>query len=234
MKVHLLSIVIGAACLTTAYGMTTKKQIEVDFHTKGITINHQILRFPQNQEPFTVDSNTALTVDETVYIPLTFFAESLGFKVENYLDNYININGGDVVRYKTQSTLLKDAMEYVGVNNPEKAVEVWSEGLKGRSAATQYSVMTKELKEIYAKDLEEWRPNWVTGGSSPRVESYEITGAESPNEDSRIYDITYNTTNSVQEYNSFTVELEVVHTGDFWRIAKVSGDEDSKIYTGFR
>ena len=124
-------------------------------------------------------------------------------------------------------------MNYIGVNTPERAAEVWSEGVKGRSAAIQYSVMTKELKEIYAKDLDKWRPNWVTGVSSPWVESYEISSIENPNDNTRVFEVEFSTTSPGSGYGSFTAVLEVINDGGFWRISNVAGDGNSEIYTGF-
>ena len=93
--------------------------------------------------------------------------------------------------------------------------------------------MTKELKEVYAKDLEKWRPNWITGVSSPWVESYEIKKIESPDDNTQVFEVKFNTTTSGPGYESFTVALEVMNAGDFWRISKVAGDENSDIFTGF-
>lgn len=224
-KSLITGFVISMVCLTTAFATSDKKNIEADYKTKGITINYSIVNFPEGEKPF--------TVNDTMYVPLRFFAEALGYKVEDCLDNYINIGGGDVVRYSTQSNLLKGAMDYVGVATPDKAVEVWSEGLRLRSAGIQYSVMTKELKDIYAKDLEKRNANWVTGVSSPWVEGYKIIGKEKVDNKTYIFRLKFNTATSTGEFEPFAVTLKVVKDGDFWRISEVDGDETSTVYTGF-
>jgi hypothetical protein len=213
-------------CLTTVFAMTNENNIEPDYNTKGITINYQIVNFPQNQKP--------IKINNTTYVPLDFFAKKLGYDVQDYLDYYLNIGGGDIVQCSVQRDLLKDAMSYVGVDTPKKAVDVWSEGLKQRSAAIQYSVMTKELKDIYEKDLKERNANWVTGMSSPWVDSHEITNEKKVNDKTQIFEVKYNTATSAGESEPFTVILEVIKDNDFWHISKVNGDESSTAYTGFK
>ncbi len=67
----------------------------------------------------------------------------------NLLDtNYIKV-ASEINKYEIRSELLMSAMYNVGVCKTEDAAKIWSEGLKMRSAAMQYSVMTKELEEKY-------------------------------------------------------------------------------------
>lgn len=219
-------VIIITMCLTTVFAITNENNIEPDYNTKGITINYQIVNFPQNQKP--------IKINNTTYVPLDFFAKKLGYDVQDYLDYYINIGGGDIVQCSVQRDLLKDAMNYVGVDTAKKTVDVWSEGLKQRSAAIQYSVMTKKLKDIYEKDLKERNANWVTGMSSPWVDSYEITNEKKVNDKTQVFEVEYNTATSTGVSEPFTVILEVIKDNDFWRISKVNGDELSTAYTGFK
>lgn len=225
-KSLIASVIISIIFLTSAFGITSKNDIEPNYSTKGITINYQIVGFPQDKKP--------IEINNTIYVPLNFFAKKLGYNVQDYLDDYINIGGGDIVRCSVQRDLLKDAMNYVGVDSPEKAVEVWSKGLMRRSAAIQYSVMTKELKDIYEKNLKESFANWVTGMSSPWVESYEIINEKKVSDKTQRFEVKYNTATSAGVSTPFTIVLEVVNDNDFWHISKVNGDETSTAYTGFQ
>jgi|GEM_PF-1627773 len=225
-KSLITSIMISIIFLNTAFGVRSKNNIEPDYNTKGITINYQIVRFPQDKRP--------IEIKNTMYVPLDFFAKKLGYNVQNYLDDYINIGGGDIVRCSAQRDLLKDAMNYVGVDSPEKAIEVWSEGLMRRSAAIQYSVMTKELKDIYENNLKETFANWITGMSSPWVAGYEIISEKEVNDTTQSFEVKYNTATSTGMSTSFIVVLDVVYENDFWQISKVTGDETSTAYTGFK
>ena len=176
----------------------------------------------------------------SVIISTMCLASAFGITSKNNIDvhdnpdNYINISGGDIYQCSVQRDLLKDAMNYVGVGSPEKAVEVWSEGLKQRSAAIQYSVMTKELRDIYENDLKQTYPNWVTGISSPWVEGYEIVNEKKVNDKTHCFEVRYDTATSTGPATPFTVILVVINNNDFWRISKVNGDAISTVYTGFQ
>ncbi len=155
-----------------------------------------------------------------------------GFCCPNKESAATDNNIGGTGTYFIQSNLLKKAMDYLGVDSPDKAVAVWSEGLKQRNGAMQYSVMTKELKAVYAKDLENGHENWVTGVSSPWVEGYTILNKDKSH-NAHIYNIKYNTATSAGPFDPFYVKLTVVRDGDFWRISEVNGDQASTAYTGF-
>lgn len=57
--------------------------------------------------------------------------------------------------------------------DPMEAVTTWAEALKDRSGAVQYAVLSPELKKAMYSELAGM--NWVTGVSSPWVDSYKIT-----------------------------------------------------------
>lgn len=134
---------------------------------------------------------------------------------------------------KSKIRLLEEATEYVGAVSPEKTIDIWSNGLKERSAALQYIVMTESLKENYEKSLEKNGYDfWITGVSSPWVEDYELLKTNKLSDDAYEYDIKYNTRTSEGKYN-FLVTLKLIKEGDFWKVAEVKGDEDSRAYTGF-
>lgn len=103
----------------------------------------------------------------------------------------LNIN-----KYEVRSDLLLKAMDYLGVCSPEEAVNIWSNGLKMRSAAIQYSVMTSKLKLEYKADLEKTFSNWVTGMSSPWVDSFQIIKTEKKVDDSYVFSVKYITKTS--------------------------------------
>lgn len=140
----------------------------------------------------------------------------------------------EVNRYEVRSELLMEAMNNVGVCKPEQAAEIWANGLMMRSAAMQYSAMSRDLKKEYAKQLEETFPNWVTGVSSPWVESYKIRKVETPNENRRIIYLTISTLTSTGPAGDYHAELTVDREDEFWRISKIKADKEFRVYTGFR
>lgn len=152
-----------------------------------------------------------------------------GLKYLSVLAAAVEIN-----KYEVRSELLADATNEIGVCNPEKAVEVWANGIKKRSAAQQYSVMTKSLKDEYAKQLESSSPNWVTGMSSPWIDSFEIKKIVITDDDNYTFYINFYTLTSTGPAGEHKAEVSVAHEGDFWRITSISSDEKFDAYTGYQ
>lgn len=79
---------------------------------------------------------------------------------------------------KMRITLLERALE---PKEPYAAVKAWAEGVKTRNGALQYAVMSPKLKDLNYDGFVEL--GWVTGVSSPWVESYEIVEKYRLNDD---------------------------------------------------
>lgn len=135
--------------------------------------------------------------------------------------------------YQIRSEMLMEAMEDVGVCDKEEAAKIWAGGLKGRSAAKQYSVMTQALKKEYAKQLEKTDPNWVTGVSSPWIESYEIKSCNDKGNDTYIYDIVFSTKTSSGGAGDYEAEITVIKEDGFYRVTKIKADKGLYVYMGF-
>ena len=137
-------------------------------------------------------------------------------------------------KYETRSELLMLAMHRVGVCNPEDAADTWASGLRMRSAALQYAVMSTPLKEEYARQLETSAPNWVTGMSCPWIQSYEVIKVETPEADRRIMELNFSTMTSTGPSGEYRAVLTIEREGTFWRVMRISADEGLYPYTGFR
>jgi hypothetical protein len=135
-------------------------------------------------------------------------------------------------KFEIRSGLLAEAMGFVGSCSPDGAAGVWAEGLKRRSAAMQYSVMSEQLKKIYATELEETFPNWVTGVSSPWIEKYEIIQNRIDAEN-YCFHIRLSTATSSGPAGDYDAVLLVGWESGFWRITEVVTEEELKVYTGF-
>jgi hypothetical protein len=135
--------------------------------------------------------------------------------------------------FEVRCALLMEAADYVGACGPEEAARVWAEGLKRRSAALQYCVMTKALKAAYAERLENTFPNWVTGASSPWVEGYEIAEAKKIGAQEHAFLVLFSTATSAGPAGTYTARLSVVREGGYWRVSKVDADGELDAYTGF-
>lgn len=136
--------------------------------------------------------------------------------------------------YRIKSELLMNAMNSVGVSSPKAAAEVWASGLKQRSAALQYAVMTAKLKTEYAKGLEKTFPNWVTGTSSPTVTEYKITKNEKINEDNVAFALVFSTATSAGPAGDYNAYLTITKEGEFWRITNLKTDKGLEAFTGFK
>ena len=159
------------------------------------------------------------------------------FNIAGYfLDlKYVNVFAAmaEANKYEVKSSLLMEAMNQVGVCSAKDAAEVWANGLMVRSAALQYSVMSENLKNEYAKQLEQSFPNWVTGMSSPWVEMYEILTTNKPDENTYIFKLKISTKTSTGPAGDYYAVLTVAREGDFWRISKINMDKELYAYTGF-
>ncbi|HAN20111.1 MAG: hypothetical protein A2Y15_05460 [Clostridiales bacterium GWF2_36_10] len=139
----------------------------------------------------------------------------------------------EVNKYEVRSELLMEALQQIGVCNPEDVVLIWTNGLKQRNAALQYSLMSSDLKKDYANRLEKTAPNWVTGMSSPWIENFKITNTYSPNEDIIIYYLLISTATSTGPFEKYKAKLTVEHIGNFWQITDIEADKELYPYIGF-
>lgn len=146
----------------------------------------------------------------------------------------INASGAlrRIDKYEVRSELLQEAMDYVGACRADTAVQVWAQGVQMRSAAMQYSAMSAELKALYAQQLEEQFPNWVTGVSSPWIDRFEIKSL-SATADSAKYRVRFDTATSTGPAGQYDATLTLACQGEFWRIVKLETDEELYPYTGF-
>lgn len=140
----------------------------------------------------------------------------------------------EIDKYQVRSELLMEAMNNIGTCCLDKAPEIWASGLKSRSAAMQYSVMTKSLKDLYAKQLEETFPNWVTGVSSPWVDSFKIINKQMLDKNTYVFQLRFSTLTSTGPAGDYNATLTVIKDGEFWRISKIQADKELSVYTGFK
>lgn len=135
-------------------------------------------------------------------------------------------------KYEVRSRLLMEAMDSVGACDPKTAAEIWASGLVKRSAALQYSVMSKELKAEYARQLENTAPNWVTGISSPWVDSFTLN-IKDTNQNQKIAEIKFFLATSTGPAGEYNATLYLTQNGEFWRISNLSFDDELFPYIGF-
>lgn len=109
-------------------------------------------------------------IDGRVMVPARWLAESLGAKVEwNEATQTVEIDSPEIDSLRRRTALLQKAL---APQTPREAAESWAQGVKTRNGAWQYALLSPELKEQSLSNYEE--AGWVTGVSSPWVESYSI------------------------------------------------------------
>jgi len=135
-------------------------------------------------------------------------------------------------RYEIRSLLLTEAMDAVGVCRPEDAATVWAEGLKRRSGAYQYAVLGKKLRAQFSASWEKNYPNWVTGLSSPWVESYEIVSRTEIGKSLYLYELKLSLATSAGPAGSYPALLTLSMENGFWRIIALTVDPALNPYIG--
>lgn len=115
-----------------------------------------------------------IPADGRVMVPIRVISEALGVKIEwDAETNSVIIDSTELEARKMQIEKLEEAVEILMPQDQLSVAKTWAEGVKRRNGVLQYSVMSPELqkqKYDYFVSL-----GWVTGTSSPWVESYEIT-----------------------------------------------------------
>lgn len=159
------------------------------------------------------------------------------FNVVGYFLNcrYISVAAAveQAGKYEVRNELLMRAMDYVGACSPEAAVQVWVEGMKHRNGAIQYSVMGPELKKEYLTRLEQYNPYWVTGMSSPWVDSCQITDKTQTESMQYVFQLSFSTMTSGGPAETYHAEVTVNRQDDFWQITKIEADQGLYPYMGY-
>jgi len=125
-----------------------------------------------NGQELSTDVPTQLINGRTM-VPVRWIAEALGAEVQwdgNTRTVMINTKSdNDQFRVKQRIDLLEQAFI---CSTPEETINLWADGLKTRNGALQFAQFSPELRNTYQQEFEDL--NWVTGVSSPWVESYNI------------------------------------------------------------
>ena len=110
------------------------------------------------------------------------------------------------------------------VGEPKQAVELWILGVKNRSGAVQYAMLSPSLQKQSKKKFEE--THWVTGGSSPWVSNFRLTKVEKLNESRMRYTVKYDLKASYANFGSWqkiiTVEKNIEPFREYWFISSIT------------
>lgn len=73
---------------------------------------------------------------------------------------------------------------------PEEVADTWAKGVKARNGAVQYALMSTDLKRKELSSFE--AANWVTGTSSPWIESYDMLDKKKVSDDEYEFTVRFN------------------------------------------
>lgn len=114
---------------------------------------------------------TPQIINDRVMVPVRWVAEALGATVEWDEENRtVSIEAAQYGTLQQQVDLYQQAL---AAATPREAAERWSQGVAQRNGALQYAMLSPELKQSHHDYYDSF--GWVTGTSSPWVDSYEIS-----------------------------------------------------------
>ena len=131
-------------------------------------------------------------------------------------------------KYKIRYQQFLQATENLGACSFNAAANIWALGVKERNAAMQYIVLDDKLKQVYLSQLEQTAPYFVTGVSSPWIDSFKF---KSINEEKS--EITFITASSTGIESTLKAVLHINKKGDYYVINKLKLDKELYPYTSF-
>ncbi len=132
-----------------------------------------------------------------------------------------------IKQLEEKNKLLLEALDNFGATSKEQAVNIYAEGVKSRSGPLQYSVMCKDEKEKFAKEMKESENYaWVTGFSSPWVKDYKIIYEKQNKDKSYTVTVKFYWETSSGPFNESETTLTVVEENGIWCITDIDNEHD--------
>lgn len=164
----------------------------------------------------------AYLVDGRTVAPVRPIAEALGGEVqwdgETRTVNIIKEQFQDEKwNYEMRVSLLEKALS---PGSREEAVVKWAEGVKTRNGALEFAVMSPELRQ---EKLDYFKScGWVTGTSSPWIESYEISEQPEAMDGIWQYKVEFALKTSTGDAGFTVAEILIKQYEDVWLVDQVS------------
>lgn len=170
-----------------------------------------------------VDTDVSPQVNNgRVLVPIRWVAQALGAHVD--WDDQTKSVKIDAPENVSSDTSLERRIELLqqalAPKTPEEAAQKWAEGVKMRNGALQYAVLSLELQEQKQADYEDL--GWVTGTSSPWVDSYKIMEQTKKDDTTWEYKIQLALKTSTGDAGSTLATLLVKQYEDNWFIDQLS------------
>ncbi|MEF3306077.1 stalk domain-containing protein [Paenibacillus sp. GYB003] len=156
-----------------------------------------------------------------VIAPVREMAESLGAKVEwDGERGAVRVTAPESESLQRQIRLLQSAL---AAKTPEAAVDTWAKAVQTRNGALQYAMLSERQRELQRESLE--ADGWVTGTSSPWLERYRISKAESNGDGSKTFRVQFDYRSSTdirepERWDKIASFPVIVREEDgYWRIS---------------
>lgn len=173
-----------------------------------------------------VENNRGYIIkDEKVYVSEDALKKDFGFNVfYDKNENSVRLYDMNKIYLQGRIKLFEKFVEYYEPKTPDEAAELWAKGVKERNGVFQYAAFNKGLREQFKKKAEE-HGSWVTGFSSPWVESYKVV-KKKVNESTFEYNIVFKAVTSAPETYNWNATLMIGKEDDKWRIIDIKKDFD--------
>lgn len=152
-----------------------------------------------------------------VYVALRPLAEALGAKVSwDEASQTVTIDAPEAQSLERQVELLQKA---IAPATPQDAVKQFAEAIKTRNGAWQYALLTPEMQLQKKETFTEM--GWVTGVSSPWVDSYDIDEGKQKSINEWQFDVSFVYATSTDKSEPEVEQISVVKINDHWYISKL-------------
>lgn len=154
-------------------------------------------------------------VNGVTYVPIEYFTEVLG---ENVV--FDTSSSGELLIKLYSKTGYEDNFNRLITKfelpmTAEDAVNMYAEAVETRNGAVQYGLLSDELRDEKYNEFKEL--GFVTGTSSPWVDSYEIE-----NIGDNSFKIIFNLRTSVPtDVITTTVNVKLIQDGEYWRVSSI-------------
>ena len=110
---------------------------------------------------------------------------------------------------QTVATLNQQVLQLeqaIAPQSPQHAVETWARGVRTRNGALQFAILSPSMRHAHESAFV--AANWVTGGSSPWVDRYQIMSKKQQGE-TWLFEIEYHLMTSSGSFGTETQQLAV-------------------------
>ncbi len=166
--------------------------------------------FTSNKKPVTISK--AIVINGVTFVPIQYFTQVLEENVSYENNNIIRIFSKTDLGYGFNDLVIK----FENPNDLNDTVEMYAKSIKERNGAIQFGLMDSDNRMANYTNLNDL--NFVTGVSSPWVDSYEILSTGD-----NTFKITFHLkTSDPKDIITMTTDIKFVEEGTTFRIKSLS------------